>query len=282
MDMKIIAKKIDQLGEGPTYDSKRNRVYWIDITGKKFHYLDLNDGSIYNFESVGMISSIVPTNIDLMAATIGHGFYSIDDQANHTLLFELKDESNETRFNDGKADPEGRYVAGTMDLKESRPIGSLYVFNGKGVRRLLSNLTISNGIAWDTRRRIFYHIDTPTRKVRAYSFDAEMNIISKDIAVDFKEEQGSPDGMTIDSDGNLFVAHWGGSKLSVWDPERKRKIDEYDLPAKNITSAVFAGKGLNTLYVSSASSGDPEDLGGSLFELETQYKGTPTFVFKIR
>ena len=184
-----------------------------------------------------------------------------------------------TRFNDGKADPMGNYVAGTMDMMGKRPFGSLYVLSGKIVRRILGNLTISNGIAWDTRRRIFYHIDTPQRKVNAFSYDDRMNIEKIGVAVDFKDEPGNPDGMTIDSDGNIWVAHWGGNRISVFNPENRKKIDEIKFPAQNITSCVFAGDSLHDLYVSSAQSGKQGDLGGSFFKVETEYLGSKTFKF---
>ncbi len=171
-----------------------------------------------------------------------------------------------------------------MDLEERRPIGSLYVISGSTARRILSGLVISNGIAWDTGRRVFYHIDTPRRKVDAYSYDSSMNIEWLGTAVDFRNENGNPDGMTIDADGNLWVAHWGGgSRVSVHDPERKRKVDEIVFPAKNITSCVFAGgDGLSDLYVTSASSNEPGgDMGGSLFVVHTDYEGSRTFRFRV-
>ncbi|MGC8609627.1 MAG: SMP-30/gluconolactonase/LRE family protein [Thermoplasmata archaeon] len=281
MEPEILYKKMDDLGEGPTYDERRNRVYWIDIRGKKFHYLDLGNGGMETFASIGMISSIVPTNGDMMAATVDHGFYLIDEKGKHTLITGVERNQKSTRFNDGKADPYGNYVAGSMDLEEKRPIGSLYVLSGKTTKVLLKNLTISNGIAWDTKKMIFYHIDTPQRRVDAYSYDKNMDIKKIGVAADFKGETGNPDGMTIDADGNIWVAHWGGNRISVFNPENQKKIDEIKFPAQNITSCVFAGDGLRDLYVSSASNGNTDDLGGSLFKVKTDYEGSKTFVFKI-
>ncbi|CAC11786.1 conserved hypothetical protein [Thermoplasma acidophilum] len=281
MEPEILFRKIDDLGEGPTYDERRKRVYWVDIRGKKFHYLSLENSEMKTFQSIGMISSIVPTDRDLMAATVDHGLYLIDDAGKHTLLTEVEKDQKSTRFNDGKADPFGNYVAGTMDLEEKRPIGSLYVLTGKTIRRILENLTISNGIAWNTKKKVFYHIDTPKRRVDAYSYDGKMNIERLGTAVDFRNEVGNPDGMTIDADGNLWVAHWGGNRITIHDPERQKKIDEIIFPAQNITSCVFAGNGLRDLYVSSASNGNPDDMGGSLFVVHTDYAGSKTFTFSV-
>ncbi|GGM78840.1 gluconolaconase [Thermogymnomonas acidicola] len=281
MEPEVLFRKVDVLGEGSTYDERRRRVYWVDIKGRKFHYLSLGASEMRTFQSKGMISSIVPTTGEEMAATVDHGLYLIDESGGHRLLLEVEKDQGATRFNDGKADPFGNYVAGTMDLEERRPIGSLYVISGSTARRILSGLVISNGIAWDTGRRVFYHIDTPRRKVDAYSYDSSMNIEWLGTAVDFRNENGNPDGMTIDADGNLWVAHWGGSRVSVHDPERKRKVDEIVFPAKNITSCVFAGDGLSDLYVTSASSNEPGDMGGSLFVVHTDYEGSRTFRFRV-
>ena len=115
MDPEIIFKKIDDLGEGPTFDEKRNRVYWVDIRGKKFHYLNLDNSEMKTFASIGMISSIVPTDSNMMAATVDHGLYLIDDTGRHTLLTEVEKEQKSTRFNDGKADPFGNACLQVMD-----------------------------------------------------------------------------------------------------------------------------------------------------------------------
>lgn len=279
MEPEIIFKKIDSLGESPTFDKRRNRLFWVDIRGKKFHYLDLRNSEIKTYESVGMISSIVPTIKNLIAATVGHGLYLVNDNGIHILLTEVENNQKSTRFNDGKADPFGNYVVGTMDLEENRPIGSLYVIKEKTVKCILTHLTISNGITWDIRKRVFYHIDTPRKSVEAYSYDKEMNIEKIGTSIDFRKEVGYPDGMTIDADGNLWVAHWGGNRISLHDPERQRKIGEILFPAQNITSCVFANDGLHDLYVTSASNANNDDLGGSLFKVKTEYVGSETFVF---
>ncbi len=286
MKIEIVSKSTEILGEGPTWDSRTGRIYWIDIKGQLFRYYDTSNGEINTIKTDGMISSIVPSKSGKMYATIGHGLYSIDPgTGKETLLAEIEKGIKNNRFNDGKVDPYGNYWAGTMDMDEKNPTGSLYVYmkNGK-MKNVLTSLTISNGLAWDVKKIKFYHIDTPTKKVNAYAYDDKCELKYMNVAVDFKNEEGFPDGMNIDSEGKLWIAHWAGHRISRWDPDSKKKIDEVILPAKNITSCVFGGKNLDKLYVTSAKltenqDPDPDDLGGSLFVIDTGIKGSETYQF---
>ncbi len=281
MQLEVLAKNLDTLGEGPAWNSKNQKLYWVDIKGKRYHRMDVKTKQIETFDSIGMISSIVPTDTDSMAATIEHGFYLIDSEGHHTLIASVGTESDGARFNDGKADLFGNYIAGTMDLNENRPIGSLYNLHGRTVSSLLQGLTISNGMAWDIRREIFYHIDSYKRRIDSYLYNGSMNLDKIGVVVDFKGLLGNPDGMTIDEDGNIWVAHWGGGRITVFNPENGKKIEEILFPATNITSCTFAGNDLTDLYVTSASSSPNPDLGGSLFVLHTGIKGSPTYQYHV-
>lgn len=277
----IIKKKVDLLGESPTWNARNSRIYWVDILKRQFHYINIDNAEFKTFPALGMISSIVTTNKDTMAATEGHSLYLIDENGTHLEISKVEQKINQTRFNDGKVDPFGRFVAGTMDIKEKYPIGSLYVFTSRKVKKILDNITVSNGMAWDLKNNIFYHIDTPTREIKKYTFNEEMDIELLGTAIDFRKEKGYPDGMTIDSTGNLWIAHWGGGEISIWEPEKGIKIDEIKFPAQNITSCVFGGESLSDLFVTSASNESNSDLGGSLFCVKTEYEGTKTSSFII-
>lgn len=282
MEIKTINKNLDLLGEGPTYNKNLNRIYWVDIDGQKYHFINLSDVNKVNTINVnGPISSIVSTNNVYMAATISHDFYILDDTGNLKKLTSINDRNPDTRFNDGKVDPFGAYVAGTMDKSKKNKIAALYRYDGNKIIKILDKLKISNGLAWDTDRCIFYHIDTPERKVKAYLYDTKMNLKYLEIAIDFKQELGNPDGMTIDSEGHLWIAHYGGSNVSVWNPLNHKKITNIKFPAANITSCTFAGDNLNCLFVTSAKNSNNFDLGGSLFMLKTDINGCLPFNFKI-
>ncbi len=123
------------------------------------------------------------------------------------------------RFNDGKCDPAGRFLAGSMDNAEVEATGSLYSLAPNGtLKTLLTGTRISNGLTWSPDYRTFYFIDTPTRTVMAYDYDLVTGeIASPRLAILLPPEMGWPDGMTSDSQGRLWVAMWGGAKVTRWD-----------------------------------------------------------------
>jgi len=191
------------------------------------------------------------------------------------------------RFNDGKCDPAGRFLAGTMDDNERLPSGSLYSLSPDGkLKTLLRGTRISNGLAWSTDYRTFYHIDTPTRTVMAYDYDlASGEIANPRAAVAIPAGMGWPDGMTSDAEGMLWVALWGGAKLTRWDPATGRLETEIPFPAYNVSCCTFGGPDLDDLYVTTARKGMSAEqlakypLSGGLFRIHTKWQGMPTFEF---
>lgn len=283
----IISEKTEVLGEGPTWDSKLKRLYWIDIKGMKYSFLDDGGNHKKTIKTSGMISSIVPSKSGKMYATMGHGYYRIDiNNGTEELLGEVEREFPNNRFNDGKVDPFGNYWAGTMDMQEKNPTGNLYVMTYDGqIKKVLTGFTISNGLAWDTEKLKFYHIDTPTKKVMCYDYDEKLSLKNPKVAVNMGNEVGFPDGMNIDCDGNIWVASWAGNHISRWNPDTGKKLETISLPATNITSCVFGGRDSKTLYVSSAKLTDTQerndaDMGGSIFKINTEVNGTETYQYK--
>jgi sugar lactone lactonase YvrE len=191
------------------------------------------------------------------------------------------------RFNDGKCDPAGRFLAGTMDDAEVEASGSLYSLALDGtVKTLLTGLRISNGLAWSPDHRTFYHIDTPTHLVTAYDYDlATGDIANPHTAITVSSELGWPDGMTSDMEGMLWVAMWGGAKLTRWNPVTGQLLENISFPALNVSSCAFGGSDLTDLYVTSARKGmsaeelEQYPLSGGLFRIKTNIQGMPTFTF---
>ncbi|MDP1926215.1 MAG: SMP-30/gluconolactonase/LRE family protein, partial [Thiobacillus sp.] len=191
-------------------------------------------------------------------------------------------------FNDGKCDPVGRFLAGTMDMNEKDASGSLYSFDGKRVTRLLDGIRISNGLAWSVDHKTFYYIDTPTREVKAFDYDAATGQIANPrLAFYVPESLGWPDGMTSDMDGNLWVAIWGGAQITKWNPNTGELLGQIPVPALHTSSCVFGGKDMNELYITSARKGmSAEDLkkyplSGGLFKVVTNVVGMNTFEFNL-
>lgn len=271
--MKIVNRNEDSLGESPSWLSPLQRFYWVDIMSRKYHWIG-QDSKIGTASVPDTLSSLHPGISGFLMGTFQDTFVRIEPGSQRIQKLAKVNLVEGVRFNDGKCDRLGNFWAGTMDVGEKDPKGSLYVLylNGE-VHELLSGLTISNGLCWDYGEHMFYHIDTPTKAVRAFDFrEDHPDIWNPRILVDLSGEAGVPDGMTIDSCGNIWIAHWGGSHLSVWNPGTGKKLGSIKLPAVNITSCSFDTEE-DLLAVTSAKldrkdSNLDSDLGGSLFILD--------------
>jgi sugar lactone lactonase YvrE len=273
------------LGEGPAWDEKSQTLYWVDILAKRIHaFKDGRDDFLQLDEFVGCLA---PRRDGGLVAALHASFWTVDLVAGKQALLASVSEPATNRFNDGKCDPAGRLLAGTMDMDEKSASGNLYSLEaGKSPRKLLDRIRISNGLAWSPDYRIFYYIDTPTRQVRAFDYDLETGNISKPrVVVEIPSGMGFPDGMTSDMEGRLWIAQWGGSRVSKWNPLTGRKEAEIAVPAPHVTSCVFGGPRRDILYVTTARVGLDEStlaqnpLSGGLFQIQTQTEGMSTFEF---
>ena len=302
MEIEIINDASATLGEGPAWDAKTQTLYWVDILEKRVHYhRDDEYGFTQLDEMPGCLAPRTDGNLILALSKTPEEF---SRERNHfarinpfdqtqvkpataklTTLASIIEPAN-NRFNDGKCDPVGRFLAGTMNMDEKSPTGSLYSFDGQTVTSLLDGIRISNGLAWSPDYKTFYYIDTPTREVKAFDYDLSTGQIANPrVAISVPEALGWPDGMTSDTDGNLWIAMWGGAQITCWNPQNGELLEQIPVPAKNVTSCVFGGINLNELYITSARKGlGNADLtayrhSGGLMRVKTNVEGMPTFEF---
>ena len=271
-----------ELGEGPFWDTRTQTLHWLDILNKRVYagpdllaQLDEFIGCAAPRADGGLILALKNSIVDLKPGSI-----------KPAVLAALSEPVN-NRFNDGKCDPAGRFLAGSMDLNESAPTGALYSFDGKTVTKLLSGITISNGLTWSPDHQTFYYTDTPTRQVTAFDYDlATGQVANPRPAVRVPDGLGWPDGMTSDTDGNLWIAMWGGAQVTKWDPRTGHLLDQIPMPVLQPSSCIFGGADLNELYVTSARKGLGQadlakyPLSGGLFKIDTDVTGVPTFQFR--
>jgi sugar lactone lactonase YvrE len=287
MQSELIFDAKATLGEGPAWDSKTQTLYWLDILEKRIY---ANTRILAQLDD--LIGCLAPCkNGHLILALSGaegrHRFADLNpDTVQLTVLASLDSELPTNRLNDGKCDSAGRFLAGSMDMNEKDPNGALYSFDGKRVTRLLNGITISNGLAWSVDYKTFYYIDTPTRKVQAFDYDlATGQIANPRLAIYVPESLGWPDGMTSDTDGNLWIAMWDGAQVTKWNPNTGKLLEQIPVPALQTSSCVFGGRGMNELYVTSARKSMSEanlkkyPLSGGLFKVITNVTGMPTFEF---
>ncbi len=292
MNPEVASNVKAELGEGPSWDADKEILYWVDIKGGLVYAHKLGNPSDKIVGRGKSISSAVPRSNGGLALTLEHGFFSLDTTSGKMEPISEPIEANVdgSRFNDGKCDPAGRYWAGTMDEKEGSPLGSLYYLaKGKGVKKVLSQITVSNGLGWSPDSKTMYYIDSPTRRVSSFDYSLQTGDISnRRIAVNFDEtkQPGVPDGMAVDAEGMIWVAHWGGARMTRWNPSTGKLLETITLPADQVTSCCFGGKNLDELYITTARADLSEKvlatqpLAGSLFVTKVGVKGLPTYKYE--
>jgi sugar lactone lactonase YvrE len=257
----------------------------VDILEKRLHSYN---GKGYVIPLNDYVGCVAPCKDGRLILALRFGFWTLDlAAAKLTEIAVPRGEPSTNRFNDGKCDPAGRLLAGTMDMAEREANGSLYSLTpDKQIIKLLGGIRISNGLAWSPDYKTLYYIDTPTREVKAFDYDLQTGQISNmRVAFYVPEELGWPDGMTSDTEGNLWIAMWGGAQVTRWDPNQARLLEQVKVPAQNVTSCVFGGKDMTELYITSARTSMDEGglarfpKSGGLFKLGTNVRGMSTFEF---
>lgn len=269
------------LGEGPAWDEKTQTLYWVDILEKRIYAGTEPLAQLDDF-----IGCLAPRKNGNLILGKRASFVDFDPASSRQTVLASLSESATNRVNDGKCDPAGRFIVGTMDMNEKDPAGSVYSFDGKSARALFGGVTISNGMAWSPDHKMFYYIDTPTREVKAFDYDLSAgDLACSRIAFRVPESLGWPDGMTSDVEGNLWIALWGGARVTRWNPNTGRLLEQISVPALQPSSCVFGGRNRNELFVTSARKGmsaadlQTYPLSGGLFRVETKVEGMPTFEF---
>ncbi|HDR7686745.1 SMP-30/gluconolactonase/LRE family protein [Bacillus toyonensis] len=276
------------LAEGPCWNEKKQLLYWVDIIEKTLCIYNPTNNTNRVIALNQQIGCVVPYVEDVVLLAMENGFYSLNLKTEKlTHIYDPEPHLVENRFNDGKCDPAGRFWAGTTDLNGINAAGSLYcLYNNLSVEKKVSYVNTSNGIAWSPDHTYLYFIDTPTKKVVRFHYDIRTGEISNptDVIL-FPENDGLPDGMTIDEEGCLWIAHWGGSKITRWNPLTGEQILSVPIPALYVTSCTFGGPNSTDLYVTTARTRmTDEELkkyphAGGIFRIQTNIKGCPTYSF---
>ncbi len=279
-----------ELGEGPLWHAQAQRLYWVNIIRGEVHVYNPAAGTDRCVHIGQQVGTVVPRASGGLMLAVEQGFASLDlDTEQLTLLADPEAHLPGNRFNDGKCDPAGRFWAGTMGRGDPTPphAGSLYCLDAGGqVTRHLEGVTCSNGLVWSRDLTTMYYIDSGAQTVDAVDYDhATGAIANRRSVVTLPVDYGIPDGMTIDADGNLWVAGWGHHRLSQWNPADGRLLRTIEFPASAVTACAFGGPNLDALYVTTARTGlSPEALAqqphaGGLFVVYPGVKGVPAYEF---
>lgn len=276
------------LGEGVLWHPAEKVLYWVDITPGILHRFDPKTGQTQSWPMGATIGTVVPASPEGLVVALETGIFHFTAQETLVRLHDFPDAPEMgNRFNDGKCDPSGRLWVGIMNKQVRAQAGTLYCFDGETLTPRLSGLTISNGMAWSADQKTFYFIDTVDHAVMAFDFDNQTgNISNKRKVINVPKKIGAPDGMTIDRNGMLWIAHWGGSCVARWNPATGKLLEKVDVPAPHVTCCTFGGKGLNTLYITTAREGLSAEqlmefpLSGGVFLHTPETGGAGAFFFR--
>ncbi|MBD2844100.1 SMP-30/gluconolactonase/LRE family protein [Paenibacillus sp. IB182496] len=290
MELKRMTSITAQLGEGPAWDEPSKRLYWVDITGFRYHVYDPVGEGIETVQVGSHLGTLALREKGGVVLALQDGIYcrAEDEEGGVEPIWRLPDQDAGIRFNDGKCDPAGRFWAGTMAMDGRRGAGSLYRLDTDGsVHQMLDGVTTSNGLAWSLDGQTMYYIDSGEPVVWALDYERASGAISnRRAAITFAPEDGTPDGMTIDEQGMLWIAFWGGSKVARWDAEAGRCLQEIALPCPQVTSCVFGGAARDVLYITTAREGMDADAlerypqAGALFAVRPGVCGVPTYRYR--
>ena len=277
---KILWKLKSKLGEGTLWVKDHNSIYFVDIKKKTINSLNIkkNKKKIYRVnKEIGFLAH-VKNNIFVLGL---QGEIRIQNLKTKKIFdsIPIEPKIKLNRINDGKTDTAGNLWFGTMDnLERKLEKGSLYKLNRNlKLIRVDKKYRITNGPAFLDQFN-FYHTDSSKKKIYKIKIDSKNNIINKKVFKKFLPKDGSPDGMTLDRNKNLWVAHYGGACISVFN-QKAKLIHRVNFPAKNITNCTFGGQNNNELFVTTATKGmNSAELrkyrySGSLFSVKTNSKG---------
>lgn len=269
------------LGEGPVWDQKSGFLYWVDIKKGHLHRYGPSDGSRKTLEIGQEIGCIALRRGGGLVAAVRGGFAFLDPGTGALdLISDPEQDLPGNRFNDGKCDPAGRFLAGSMDDAIEKTTGALYSMDsGLTVTKLFGGYTVCNGPAFSPEGDTLYFSDTVGRALMAFDYDPKTGTAGdRRLFARIPEDQGLPDGLTVDSEGGVWNAHWDGWRVTRYLPDGK--IDRViELPVPRPTSCAFGGEDLDMLYITSARAELDDEalaaapLSGGLFSVKMDVRG---------
>lgn len=260
----------NSLLEGPLWDDENGCLYFISIKDKMIYRFDEKTLEVESYPTESVVGALVLKEDGTLISAEKKGLYLIDPGTKGRTFLVQPNEDERLRYNDGKLDPKGRLLVGTMGYGDTyEGEACLFVVEKREHKKLLTGLTLSNGLGWSADGQTFYHIDTPTKKVKAYDYNLETAEVSNGRTVVDISGGGNPDGMCVDLDGHLWVAEYGGKRICKWDSNTGDLLAEIPMPVSNVTSCCIGGADKDYLYITTAQA-DDEPLSGGLFKVKVR------------
>lgn len=280
----LVDGKFD-LAESPVWSVAEQKLWFVDINAPALHRLDPDNGTLETWPMPAAIGSIALDANNHVIAARRDGIWRFDpDTRTETLL--VASPLEDARFNDGRCDRQGRFWVGGMTDSRA-PETALYRLDGDRLLRqgLVGAIGTSNALAWSPDGATMYHADTPTQCVFAYDYDVKTaSIANRRLFLDLRETGERPDGATVDSAGNYWVAFYGAAKVVQFSPDGAR-LHEVHLPVKAPTMPCFGGPDMKTLFITTARQKHTTEelekmpLAGGIFSVRVDISGLPEAAF---
>lgn len=283
VDLALDARAL--VGECPVWDTHRECLWWVDVRRGEVHRYDGVVDDVVVRAPGETLSAVVPrTDGGLLIARGSH----LDARSTDGVVDWSIECPDGDRLNDGKCDPVGRFLVGSLTYDPSRGVSALYAVTARpspDVRRLLGGLGLSNGLGWSPDAMLLYFVDTATRRVDVFDYDAETGCIAgRRCLADLADHPGNPDGLAVDAQGCVWVAMSGAGRILRVSP-RGDLVGTVELPVSRVTSCTFGGSRLTELYVTTASYGLDDQqrrlqiYAGGLFVIDVGIAGLPAIAF---
>ncbi len=274
------------IGEGPIWHPSSNKLIFVDCNLGYIHQLDPTSGVITKYEVGETIGVALPCKSGGFVVTSKGGLLSYDEKNQTSLLVPIESSLPSNRMNDGKCDSLGRLWSGTFSSTFERGAGSLYRIDPDlSVTKVVSEVRVSNGIAWNQSETLMYFNDTLSSGIDVFDYDITHGTISnRRRFVDIERKQGLPDGLTVDIEGCVWVALFYGSEVRRYNPQG-HLVGVVKLPTSRVTSCNFGGTDLTDLYITTADfkindDGFPhEPEAGYVFKCNPGVSGLPSYPF---
>jgi len=279
---RVVVEAGNLIAESPVWSVAEGALYWVDVEGRLVQRLDLATGAGACWPMPAATGSIGLRRGGGLVVAMDKGFYRLDTATGDLAAIAAPEADRpENRFNDGKVDRRGRFWAGSKHLTDrTRASGALYRLDpDERVTRMEDGITCTNGIGWSLDDRTMYLCDTWVRRIYAYDFDADSGTIAKRrLFAELTPAEGYPDGLTVDAEDHVWSARFDGGGVARYAPDGS--LDRFiELPVRNVTSVIFGGEDLATLFITTARfhlseaerAGQP--LAGHVFAIEPGVEG---------
>lgn len=268
-------------GEGPVWHDGWGGLRWVDMLAGDVLTLDAA-GTVQRSHVGTVVAALRPRTDGSAVVALERGFaWANTDLTDITPLGEIWSDPT-VRMNDGGCDPDGRLWCGTMAYDAAPGRGALYRLDTDGtVTRELTSVTISNGLCWSPDGTRAYYVDTPTQRIDVFDYDRDTGLHHRRPLVEIPADTGAPDGLTVDAEGGVWVALWGGSAVHRYAPDGAL-TEVVSVPVRQVSACAFGGPQLDELYVTTSRQGlgaQAESAAGALFRAGVPVRGLPVRTF---